>query len=129
MGCALNDLEQHHTSAATWAGRGLRRFGDGRLGGRRRRRQDTVGKQLASPSDLPGALRVGEEPDVTDAMEPVREHVQQEPPHELGGRERHRAVTGWAGLTIILDLERHALAVERGDAPVGDGDAVNWRDN
>ena len=59
---------------------------------------------------------------MADAMEPVRHGVEQEPPHELVGCQRHHL-----GLTfspVVLPGEAH-LAIGEPDQPaVGEGNAV-----
>jgi hypothetical protein len=89
-----------------------------------RRGGHPIDEQLAGASDESGALCVGEEPDMADAVEAVGQHVDQEPPHELSRAQRHGAIAISPGLAVVLDPERDALAVECGDAAVGDGDAV-----
>ena len=46
------------------------------------------GEQLAGSRDVVGSVTVGEQPIVSDAMEALRQHVDQEAPDELVGGER-----------------------------------------
>ena len=67
-------------------------------------------------------MSVGEEAEVADAMEAGRQDVQQEPPDELGGLERHDLAAAF--LAIVLPEEADGV-VGHGDEPtVRDGDAV-----
>ena len=54
----------------------------------RRRRGDT--EQFAGRGDVLGAVAVGEEPVVADAVEALGQHVHQEPADELVRVKRHR---------------------------------------
>src|SRR5271166_3313646 len=47
-------------------------------------------KQGAAEREFPGAAAIGEEAEVADAVEPVRDGMQQEVPDEFIGGERHR---------------------------------------
>jgi len=62
---------------------------------------------------------------VTDAVEPVRQDVDQEAADELVGIERHQLVASIALRPVILPFERHALAVEGDEPAVGNSDAVS----
>lgn len=69
-----------------------------------------------------GAMTIGEEAVVADAMEAVRQRVQQEATNELVGVERHDLRL--AAVAIISPAERDAI-VDHADQPgVGDGDAM-----
>ena len=70
------------------------------------------------------ARLAGEQAIVADAMEALRQHVDQEAADELVGRQRHRLVSGGPFDPIILPLEGDALVVGRDQAAIGDGDAV-----
>src|SRR5262250_1500376 len=92
----LERLDDDHASTAAWAGmyRLVCRLGGERsllqlrgLRGLRRRRH---GDQLASPGDRVGlGTTAGEQAIVPDAMEPLRQDVQNEAPDELGRCQRH----------------------------------------
>lgn len=56
--------------------------------------------------DVLCALGIGQKADVTDAVESVRQDMQQEPPHELGGQKGHDTISILFGLALILDTER-----------------------
>ena len=63
--------------------------------------------------------------DMADAVEPVRHGVQQEPPHELIGGERHRL--GLAVVAVVPWVKTGGRPGRRrapGQPAVGDGDAV-----
>src|SRR6202023_758672 len=66
--------------------------------------------------DVVGPVGVGEEAVVTDAVEPVGQHMDQEAADELVGVERHQLVASVELGPVILPFESHALAVE-GDEP------------
>ena len=69
-------------------------------------------------------IAVGEQAIVADAMEALRQHMDQEAPDELGRCQCHRLPAGGAIGTIILPAEGDAAIVGGDEAPVGDGDAV-----
>ena len=79
-------------------------------------------EQPAAERELGGALAVREEAVVADAMEAVRQGVQQEAPDELIGRKRHEL--GLAVMAIILPAEGDFGIGQADQAGVGDGDAV-----
>jgi hypothetical protein len=61
---------------------------------------------------------------MADAVEAVRQNVQQKPADELERFQNHGPVAGCAILALVLDLERHARAIEGDQPTVGDGHAV-----
>ena len=67
-------------------------------------------------------MTVGEEAIVADAMEAVRQGVQQEAPDELVGVERHDLRP--AAMTIIPPAERDAIVGHADQPGIGDGDAM-----
>jgi hypothetical protein len=71
------------------------------LDGFRRR----YGEQLADASDVGLACRAREQSKVPDAMESVRQDMQQETTHELVGIERHDLLTPRAIATIVFVAE------------------------
>ena len=79
-------------------------------------------EQPATERELGGALAVGEEAVVADAMEAVRQGVQQEAADELVGVKRHEL--GLAVMAIILPAEGDLGVGQADQAGVGDGDAV-----
>src|SRR6516164_3618380 len=58
-------------------------------------------------------------------MEAFRQHMDQETPDELVGRQRHRLVTGRPFDPIILVLEGDAVVVGGHQPAIGDRDAVS----
>ena len=66
-------------------------------------------------------MTVGKKAVVADAMEPIGEGVEQEPPDELVGSERHQLEL--VVVAIVAPAETHLAAGERDQAAVGDGDA------
>ena len=71
---------------------------------------------------LAARQRVGEEAEVPDAMEAVRERVQEKAADELVGCELHDL--DGAVLAIVLPGERDMVVFDRDEAAVGDGDPV-----
>src|SRR6185369_4279132 len=111
----LERLDDDHTTTAarTGMGRLVCRLGTGcRLIHLRRPRwlwERLLGDQLASPSDRVGlGTAAGEQAVVSDAMEPLRQHVQHEAPDELGRFDRHSLVAAGAFDPIILVTEGDA---------------------
>jgi hypothetical protein len=49
------------------------------------------GEQLAGARDVGGAVAVGEQPVVTDAMQALGQHMHEEAPDELVGWQRQRS--------------------------------------
>ncbi len=81
-----------------------------------------VRQQVAAERQLGGAMAMGKEADMADAVEAVGHGVLQEAADELVGREHHDL--GFAVLPIVLPSEAHLAVVEPDQATVGDGDAV-----
>ena len=80
------------------------------------------GQQSATQFQLLGAMAIREKAVMSDAVEAVRQGVQQEAPDELVGIERHDL--DLAAMTIVLPAERDP-AVGHTDKPrIGDGDAM-----
>ena len=67
-------------------------------------------------------MGIGEQAEVTDAMEAGRQHVHQEPAHELAGGEVHDF--GAPSRPIVLPAEGHVVVGQLEEPAVGDGDAV-----
>src|ERR1700710_912756 len=67
------------------------------------RRRDC--KQGAAQRELGGAMTVGQEPNVADAMKAVGHGMQQKPPHKLVGWQRHHL--GLAVMAVVLIHARH----------------------
>src|SRR5664280_1230907 len=115
-----------HETAAAWTGLRQRpRFlvvsGLGGLGIARASRH---GQQLTDPCDIVGAGAMSEQAVVADAMEAARQHVDEEAPAELVGGERHDLLPLTTFGAVVLPLDGDAVAVERDEAAVGDGNAV-----
>ena len=81
------------------------------------------GEQFATERQLCGAVTIGKEADVADAMKTAGHGVLQEATDELVGGERHHL--GLAVLTIVLPGEADSAIVEPEQTAVGDGNAVS----
>ena len=81
-------------------------------------------EQSRASGDVVGACAAGEQAVVADAVEAVRQDVDQEAADELGGGERHDLLALAAFGTIVLPSEGDAVAVAGDQPAVGDGDAV-----
>ena len=103
------------------AARGLHRS---RLWACRVRLVERYGEQLAGARDIGGAVAIGKQTVVADAVEAVGQDVDEEAADELIGGKGHgfgaRAAIG----AIILVPEGDTVVVERDQPAVGDGDAV-----
>src|ERR1700730_9750061 len=89
-----------------------------------RRRWVGEAEELTGQCDVVGPVGIGEEAAVTDAVEPVGQHMDEEAADELVSVERHELVTGVALGPVILPFESHALAVEGDEPAVGNSDPV-----
>ena len=67
-------------------------------------------------------MAVAEEAEVPDAVEPVRQHMDQETTDEFVGRERHRLLA--IVVPVILPAEADLVVIHRYEAVVGDRDAM-----
>jgi hypothetical protein len=94
-----------------------------RLAARRRRWRwrDEVEEYTASQQGCSSSA-VGQEAGVADANQPLRQHVDQEPPQELIGRNGHHLLLAAVG--VVLPAEGDAIFLAGDEAMVGDGDAV-----
>ena len=81
-------------------------------------------EKFASARDVGLAAGAGKQPVVADAVEALRQHVEQEAPDELAWIERHGPVSLVPVAAVVLVAEGHAGLVERDQPAVGDGDAV-----
>src|SRR3954465_12373559 len=70
-------------------------------------------EQLSGLRDVPLALGAGEQSIVADAMEALRQHVDQEAADELVRAERHRLEAVAPVPPVIFVSERHSVAVGR----------------
>ena len=92
------------------------------IGGRGRRWRLGDRQQTAAIGELGGALTVGEIAVVADAMEAVRQDVEQEAADELVGAKGHHLLL--VVVAIILPAEADPAFGESHQAAVGDGDAM-----
>ena len=79
-------------------------------------------EQVAAYSELFLAVAVPQEPVIANALEPVRQHVQQETPDEFPGAQGHRF--DLIASAIIFPLEPDLIVFDVEQAVIGDGDAV-----
>src|SRR5579863_8796808 len=79
-------------------------------------------EELTAKDEAVVASAIGEEAIVADAMEAVRQGVQEKAPHELTSIKRHHL--GFAILPIVLPGKAHLTVGERDQPAVGDGDAM-----
>jgi hypothetical protein len=81
-----------------------------------------IGEKGAAEGELGGAVVIGHEAEVTDAMEAVGQRMKQKAANELAGLELHDL--GAAVVAIVFPSEGDLGVVEGDQAAVGDGDAV-----
>ncbi len=81
-------------------------------------------KQPAAESELLGAVAVREEAIVADAVEPVRQNMEQEPADELANAEPHHLDLVAAVVAVVLPSEAYVIGFKLDQAAVGDGDAM-----
>ena len=79
-------------------------------------------EELTAEGDFVAASAIGEKAIVADAVEAVRQSVQEEAADELLGIERHHF--GFAILPIVFPSEPDLAIGQREQPAVGDGDAV-----
>lgn len=79
-------------------------------------------QQPAAQVEPGGAMAVGEEAIVPDAVEAVGQRVQEEAADELVGVQRHDLRP--AAVAVILPAERDAVVVHADQPGIGDGDAM-----
>ena len=87
-----------------------------------RRRFASVGQERATEGELLRSVAIGEESEVANAMEAVRQYVEQEASHELVGLQTH-GLDG-AAVAIVLPGSGVMIVIAVLDAAVGDGDAM-----
>ena len=80
------------------------------------------GEQLATESEFGGAVAVGQEAVIADALEAGRHHVLKEAADEFLDGDGHQL--GFAGIAIIFPLERDLTVLEGPQTAVGDGHAM-----
>jgi hypothetical protein len=81
-------------------------------------------EECAGCRDVLGAVGVGKEPVVADAVEALGQDMHQEPPDELVRLERHGLVAAGSLDPVVLVAERYAGRVGGDEAAVGDRDPV-----
>src|SRR4051794_26815327 len=114
-GAAREDLDNDHATATAWTsrlvttGRCIGWVVAGRL----------CGEQLSRTCDVVGAGRLGEQAVVADAVEAVRQDVNEEATDELVCCERHVLVSLTAFASIVLPFEGDTVPVECDQAGVG----------
>src|SRR5262245_57341594 len=119
LATGLEGLDDDHAPATARAWRGKRIRG-GRL--LVCVRWQGSGEQLAGLRQVFLSGAAGEQAVVANAMEALRQDMQQEAANELGRRQRHGGVAAWPFDPVVLDLEGDAALVGVVQAPVGDGD-------
>lgn len=81
-----------------------------------------TGQQTSAQVEPGGAMTVGEEAIVSNAMEAVGQRMQQEAANELVRVERHHLRL--AAVAIILPAEGDAIVLHAGQPGIGDRDAM-----
>ncbi len=129
LAAACEGLDDDH--AATAAGTATRRHvwlvgrcGFGRFGHFRATRHR---EQLPRPRDIDGAIAIGEQSIVADAVEAAWQHVDQETSDELVCCELHQLVSVGTLGPIILPLECDASCVSCDQPAIGDWLAFHSR--
>ena len=123
VGAARQRREDAHHAAAFGAGGTVDAGPRGRgVGCRGLAAVHLLGQSGSAEREVGGAAGVGEEAEVPDAMEAVRERVQEKAADELVGCELHDL--DGAVLAIVLPGERDMVVFDRDEAAVGDGDPV-----
>lgn len=82
------------------------------------------GQQASAERELVGAMAVRQEAVVTNAMEAIRQHVQEEAAYELGDRDAPDFVLVTATLPVVLPAEANVDLIDIEQASVGDSDAM-----
>ena len=115
LASARESLDDDHAAAAAraWLRQhaGLLECGFGRLSFFWACRR---GEQFARVRNVFGTIAAGEQPIVPDAVEAFRQHVDQEAPDELVGRQRHGLVAGRPFDPIISSS--HGIRVSFGES-------------
>src|SRR5258705_3018104 len=119
-GTALEDLDDDHATAAAWTS-WLAGIGGGSGGPALR---FCNGEQFTRTCDVVGASAFGEQAVVADAVQALRQHVDEEAANELVGGERHALVSIAALDAVGLPFLGDALLVESDQAAVCDCNAI-----
>ena len=104
VAASRDDIDTSH-GAATMRADGDLTFGEGIVAGFLISRSVADGKELTAEGDFIVAPAIGEEAIVADAVEAVRQGVQEKATHELIGIKRHHF--GLAILPIVLPGKAH----------------------
>ena len=81
-------------------------------------------EQASAKRKLVGAMSVGKEAVVANAMEAIRQHMEEEAANELGDRDSHDFALVIAAFPIVLPAEGDVGLVEIEQATVGDRNAM-----
>ncbi len=87
-------------------------------------RRSGNGEQASTVRELVDAMAVRQEAVVANAMETIRQYVEEEPVHELGNRDAHDFVLVPTPLPILLPAEADVGLVEIEQATVGDSNTM-----
>jgi hypothetical protein len=87
-------------------------------------RRSGHGEQASAEPELVGTMAVGQEAIVPNAMEAIRQDVEEEAAHELADRDAHDSVLVPAPLPILLPAEADVRLVEIKQAIIGDSDPM-----
>jgi hypothetical protein len=123
---AGQESDQEHAAAA--AGTGVERVAASGVGGLgvvdcgHRRLGWRNGEQLTAAGKLGSAISISEVAVVTDAVETVRQDMEEEAADEVVGGEGHHL--GFAGIAVVCPAKADAAVLEREQPAVGDGDTV-----
>ena len=82
-------------------------------------------EQVSRTGNIGGAVAVGEEAVMANAVKAFRQDVREEPANELMRGERHGLVLVRPLNPVILEFEGDAIGIGRDQPAVGDGDAVS----
>ena len=115
-------LEDAHGRATTTANEGWRRRWERRRLNKRLHigALNRLGKELPHARQILAAPGIGDQAIVADTVKPARQYMQQKPPHELLGAQRHRLVARSSLDPVILPAKRHATLIQRHEPPVRD---------
>jgi len=116
-----DDIDAPHGAATMRAGGDLT-FGEGIVAGFLISRSVADIKELTAESDFIVASAIGEEAIVADAVEAVRQGMQEKATNELIGIKRHHF--GFTVLPIVLPGKAHLALGKRDQPAVGDGDTM-----
>src|SRR5439155_8366053 len=81
-------------------------------------------EERSTQHELVGAMAVSKQAVVANAVEPVRQDVEQEAPHELTDRQSHDFASRRTALPVILPAKTDMVVVEIEQSAIGDGDTV-----